>query len=173
MPTGTHSTRGSLKGFVWLFAITLILWLALTSDLSVSELVTGCAIATVVSLLGAGVYSRLGLPGFSPAALGRGIAYVPVLFWEIIRANLDVARRVLDPGLPINPGIVVIRTGLESDVGKLILANSITLTPGTFTLDIMDDRILIHWIDVKATDIDEATRLIGDRFERHLRPIFG
>ena len=74
--------------------------------------------------------------------------------------------------MPIKPGIVVIKTGLKSDIAKMILANSITLTPGTFTLDVISDKLLIHWINVKTEDIDEATSLIGHRFEKYLRVIF-
>lgn len=91
---------------------------------------------------------------------------------EIIKANFDVAFRVIHPSLPINPGVVVIQTQLKSDIAKTILANSITLTPGTFTLNILEDKLLIHWIDVKATDIEKTTELIGGRFERYLRIIF-
>jgi multicomponent Na+:H+ antiporter subunit E len=74
--------------------------------------------------------------------------------------------------MPIKPGIVVIETQLKSDIAKLILANSITLTPGTFTLDVIGDKLLIHWINVKTEDIDEATNLIGRRFEKYLNVIF-
>jgi len=95
-----------------------------------------------------------------------------VLLWEIMKANLDVAYRVVHPRMPINPGIVVIKTELESDIAKMILANSITLTPGTFTLDVIGDRLLIHWINVKAESTEEVTELIGERFERYLRVIF-
>lgn len=149
------------------------MWLVFTSSLSPSEVITGCVVSLVVSILGTGIYSRLDLPPLGPKRVLVGIAYIPILFWEIIRANFDVAYRVLHPRLPINPGIVVIKTGLKSDIAKLLLANSITLTPGTFTLDVEDDKLLIHWIDVKATDIEGATRLVGERFEKHLKPIFG
>jgi multicomponent Na+:H+ antiporter subunit E len=74
--------------------------------------------------------------------------------------------------LPIKPGIVVIKTELKNDLAKMILANSITLTPGTFTLDINNDKLLIHWINVKTDNTDEATKLIGERFEKYLKIIF-
>jgi len=74
--------------------------------------------------------------------------------------------------MPIKPGIVVIKTSLKSDIAKMILANSITLTPGTFTLDVIGDELLVHWINVKTEDIDEATNMIGQRFEKYLRVIF-
>ena len=54
----------------------------------------------------------------------------------------------------------------------MILANSITLTPGTFALDIIDDTLLIHWINVKTEDVKEATKMIGERFEKYLKVIF-
>ena len=101
------------------------------------------------------------------------LSYIFVLFREVVKANVDVAYRVLHPKMPIKPGIVVIKTGLKQDIAKLILANSITLTPGTFTLDILGDNLLIHWINVKDENIDRATEIIGGKFERHLRVIFG
>ena len=74
--------------------------------------------------------------------------------------------------MPIKPGIVVIKTGLKSDIAKLFLANSITLTPGTFTLDILGNNLLIHWIYVRTESIEGATKIIGERFEKYLRVIF-
>jgi multicomponent Na+:H+ antiporter subunit E len=73
--------------------------------------------------------------------------------------------------MPIRPGIVAIRTSLKSDVGKLMLANSITLTPGTLTVDVSDEYLFIHWINVESTDVEEAGGLIGGRFEEYLKVI--
>jgi len=95
------------------------------------------------------------------------IIYLVVLFKEIVQANIDVAYRVIHPKMPIKPGIIVISTELKQDIAKMILANSITLTPGTFTLDIIDDKLLIHWINVKTEDVEEATHIIGDKFEKY------
>ena len=88
-------------------------------------------------------------------------------------ANLDVARRVISPTIPINPGIVEIKTNLKSDIGRLFLANSITLTPGTLTVDIKDDRLYIHWIDVSSSDVEVATKEIAGKFEKYLEVIYG
>jgi multicomponent Na+:H+ antiporter subunit E len=90
----------------------------------------------------------------------------------MIKANLDVARRVISPSLPINPGIVKIKTRLKSDYAKMVLANSITLTPGTLSVDIVDDYIYIHWIDVKSTDPEQAFKDIAETFEKILIKIF-
>jgi multicomponent Na+:H+ antiporter subunit E len=173
MPRLTYSTCDNVKGFAWLFGIALVLWLALTSQLNLPELISGCAVCLVVSLLAANIYSTLGLPPISIKRIFFLLVYIIVLLTEIIKANFDVAYRVLHPRMPIKPGIVVIKTSLKSDIAKLILANSITLTPGTFTLDVVGDDLLIHWINVKAEDIEAATKLIGGRFERYLKPIFG
>ena len=173
MPAEPHGTRETLNAFIWLFGMTLVLWLALTSSLAAPEVIAGCAVSLVVSLLGTRIYSRLGLPPLTIRRVLFAIAYVGVLFAEIIRANIDVAYRVLHPRMPINPGIVIIRTSLKHNIARLILANSITLTPGTFTLDVAGDELLIHWIDVKTTDTEGATRMVGERFEKYLKPIFG
>lgn len=100
--------------------------------------------------------------------------YLPVFLWEIFKANIDVAYRVLHPKLPINPGIVKVKTSLKSDTALTFLANSITLTPGTLTVDIDDKKgvLYVHWIDVKSKDVDEATRIIVERFEKILKKIF-
>ncbi|MCQ9205326.1 MAG: Na+/H+ antiporter subunit E [Omnitrophica bacterium] len=100
--------------------------------------------------------------------------YLPVFLWECFKANIDVAYRVLHPRLPIRPGIVKVKTKLKTDTALTFLANSITLTPGTLTVDINKDEgiLYVHWIDVKAKDIESATKIVVERFERILTKIF-
>jgi multicomponent Na+:H+ antiporter subunit E len=163
-----HKTRDSCYLFFVLFAI----WLALTSSLHWQELVTGVFVSLVLTLFLGRTYVGLGLPPLSIKRVWYFAVYLLVLFEEIIKANFDVAYRVLHPRLPIKPGIVVIKTELRQDVAKMILANSITLTPGTFTLDIVGDTLLIHWIVVRSEDAGEAARLISERFEKYLKVVF-
>ena len=66
---------------------------------------------------------------------------------------------------------MAVKTSLKTDVGKLLLANSITLTPGTLTVDVVDDTLFIHWINVQDEDIEGATRAIVSKFEKHIRTI--
>jgi len=162
----------AIKNFFYLFIILLLIWLALTSSLQWQELAIGLLVSLLLAAFLSHSYQRLGLPAISLKRLFYFLIYLVVLFAEIIRANLDVAYRVVHPKMPIKPGIVVIRTELKQDLAKLLLANSITLTPGTFTLDILGDRLLIHWINVKSEDTEQATRMIGERFEKYLRVIF-
>jgi multicomponent Na+:H+ antiporter subunit E len=84
-----------------------------------------------------------------------------------------MAYIVLHPALPIHPGIVKVRTRLKSDSGRTMLANCITLTPGTLTVDVSEDgHLYIHWIDVRARDVQHSTEMIVDRFEKYLIHIF-
>jgi len=80
----------------------------------------------------------------------------------------------LHPRLPINPGIVKVKTKLTTDTALTFLANSITLTPGTMSVDIDKDNgiLYIHWIDVKTKDVESATKIIVERFEKILKKIF-
>lgn len=164
--------RARVKGTAYLFVISFVVWLGLTSSLRLQEVLVGVGICVVLSLWLGAQYSRLGLPPLGLKRLLFFFAYLVVLAFEILKANFDVAYRVIHPAMPIRPGVVVIKTRLTSDIAKMILANSITLTPGTFTLDVVGDRLLIHWINVRTDDIDEASRLIGEKFERYLRAIF-
>lgn len=66
------------------------------------------------------------------------------LLWSIAKANFQVAYLVLHPRMPIDPVMVRFRTRLDSDISRVILANSITLTPGTVTVDVHEDRFLVH-----------------------------
>jgi len=169
----TASSAGEkVRGFVWLLVISFVLWMALSSRLDPPELICGGLVCLIISLFGAHVYSKLGFPPLGLKMFLFSLIYIIVLLWEIIKANLDVAYRVIHPKMPIRPGIVVVKTRLKSDVAKMILANSITLTPGTFTLDVIGDELLIHWINVKSEDTDEATSIIGQRFEKYLAMIF-
>ncbi|MDD3477721.1 MAG: Na+/H+ antiporter subunit E [Candidatus Izemoplasmatales bacterium] len=98
--------------------------------------------------------------------------YLPLFIWKLIVANFDVARRVLTPKIPLNPGIVKVKTNLKGDFGKLTLANSITLTPGTLSIDVEDDYIYVHTVDVKGQNEEENRKNISEPFEKVLGGIF-
>ena len=87
-----------------------------------------------------------------------------------------MAKRALNPKLPINPGIIRVPADVPTEYGKTMLANSITLTPGTITMDI-DERdgqcwYYIHWIDVQETNRVQAGEAIKGRMEKWLRRIW-
>jgi multicomponent Na+:H+ antiporter subunit E len=72
------------------------------------------------------------------------LTYWPWLLWEIAKSAWDVTKRILDPKLPISPVLVRLKAGQHSDVGRVIYANSITLTPGTITMELSGDDLLVH-----------------------------
>lgn len=167
-----QSGARSVNRYLTTFAVLLSLWLILVNTLDWEEVLTGVVLSALVAFLGYNYFTEQGLRHFTLKKLLYFIIYIPSFFWEMVKANLDVAYRVLHPKMPIKPGIVLIKTKLKSDTGKLTLANSITLTPGTLTMDVRGDNLLIHWINVKSTDTKEATDMIGRRFERFLKVIF-
>ena len=95
-----------------------------------------------------------------PAELGwRFLLYLPWLTLEIIKANIDVAKRVLSPSLPIDPAMLPIKGSQKTDLGKVIYGNSITLTPGTVTVDIDGDTFLIHSIARELIDDSDTNEM--------------
>ena len=169
---GSLPVAARVKSFLYLLVISFLVWLALTSSLQLQEVLVGLGVCLLLSVWLSADYSRLGLPPPGPKSLLFLLVYLVVLLFEVVKANFDVAYRVVHPAMPIKPGIVEIKTGLTSDIAKMILANSITLTPGTFTLDVAGDRLLVHWINVRTEDVEEATALIGERFEKYLKVVF-
>ena len=163
-----------MRVYICLAVLLFGLWLLLTGSLDSQELIVGAVAALLVAGLAAG--SMRSLTACDQPALKRvvyAVAYVPYLLWQILLANLDVARRVTSPALPISPGIVRVRTRLTSPLGRLFLTSSITLTPGTLTVETDGADLYIHWIDVTADGIEEASSRIVSGFERYLEVIFG
>jgi len=91
-------------------------------------------------------------------SLVRLIYYVPWLLWQIVVASLHVAYVVLHPKCPVDPALLRFKTRLGNTSSKVILGNSITLTPGTITLDIQRDEFLVHSLmDISSTGIIDGT----------------
>lgn len=158
-----------------LFLSAYVVWCLFNWVPDESHLLTGVFVAWIVAfLMGDLVIQRPHLLGHLRRYFYFLFQYVPVFLWEVIKANVDVAYRVAHPRLLIHPGIVKVKTSLQSDIAITLLANSITLTPGTMSVDVDQDKgvLYIHWIDVRSRDIEAATKIIVERFEKILRKIF-
>lgn len=156
-----------------LFAVLFLLWLLFTWSLDGQQVITGVILAAVLSVLLAGLYRETsGKKLLNPARWLWFVIYAVYFAYYCIKANLDVAYRVLHPDMPIRPGIVKVRTTLKTDMAKTFLANSITLTPGTLTIDIVGEQLYIHWINITTDDPQEQTDIIVRRFENILRRVF-
>ena len=154
------------------FAVLLIIWALLTLSLNSQQVVVGIVLCLALALVLGSLYRDEPKRLFQPLRWFYFLLYVPYFFYYCVKANLDVAYRVLHPDLPIRPGIVKVTTTLETDVAKTFLANSITLTPGTLTVDIKGKNLFVHWINVAGRDTEERTEMIVRRFERLLARIF-
>jgi len=159
---------------LFVFILSFLVWIALTSITDIQEVVAGILVAALVSIV-AGKF--LITSKKSEHIFKRIISSIQYLFkfiWEMTKANLHVAFIVIHPNLPIKPGIVKIKTNLTKDSAITVLTNSITLTPGTLTVDINPEtnELYIHWIDVLSTDVEKNTKTIGGKFETLLTEVF-
>ena len=162
--------RPSLAHYLFSVAMLVLLWVLLAGSLRQDELIAGAVVAVLVTLIAGPRLAVLSGVRLTPLAPLYLLSYLGTFFLALIRANLDMARRVLSPSLPIRPAVVEVETRLQSPLGRMLLANSITLTPGTLSIDIQGDRILVHWIDCPpGTDLAAATQAISQTFERHIR----
>ena len=146
-PTRPERLRSEATGvrFAAMFGLSLAFYFVLGDPLYWFDWVTGVATAAVVSI----TLSRISFdadPSIprTPQRLARGAIYVPVLLYEIIVANLVVARVILDPRLPIEPTMNRVRVIVGSGLPVMTLANSITLTPGTLTVRARDSDLYVH-----------------------------
>ena len=80
------------------------------------------------------------------------LSYFSWLFREIVKANMAVVRAVMSPDMVVSPTMTRIPTPQKTDIGKVMFANSITLTPGTVSIDIQDDHILVHALLSEMSD---------------------
>ena len=121
---------------------------------SIEEIVFGIILSALVGVVARKILVKKSFRMANPVRWFVFIGYLFYFFYEMAKANFDVAYRVITG--KINPGIVRISPDLKTDLGISMLANSITLTPGTLSVDIDEDKndLYIHWINVK----DEALK---------------
>ena len=102
----------------------------------------------------------------------RWVRFLAFGFGEIVKSNLLVARAVLSPNMKLNPGIVAIPLDVKSDEGITTLANLITLTPGTVTLDISSDRKTLYIHAFEVTDAEALRRDTKAAYERRVQELW-
>lgn len=158
--------------YLALFILTFGFWLLLTFDLSMANLIAGCVSALTTSLLFTKYFFHKVVKFIQPLRYFWLLVYLVIFTWECIKANFDVAYRVLHPAMPIKPGIVKVKLGLQSDFARTMLANSITMTPGTIAVDIVDDDLYVHWIYVSSEDPEVYSQKIAGKFEKYIKKIF-
>jgi multicomponent Na+:H+ antiporter subunit E len=169
MTTPDTESTISLRNYALAATVALLLWVLLVGTLDPGELAAGVLVALAVPAVSGSRLAILDGVRLEPAALVHLLRYLGYFLVALVQSNVDMARRVLSPSLPLRPAVVEVATSLQSALGKLVLANSITLTPGTLSVDVKDDRLLVHWVDcAPGTDLAAATRAIAAGFERHI-----
>ncbi len=151
-----------LAGLLLILLISWLLWSGIYKPLLISLGVFSC-------LLSLWLANRMGF--FRHVMSLPSLLRLPALWWwvlqEVIRSSLDVARIVLSPSLPIQPEVVKLTTSETSDSGKVILGNSITLSPGTVTIDVDDNVLLVHCLTAKSAagirdgEVERRTAKLG------------
>lgn len=145
--------------------VYFILWLTVNGRVTTETVTLGILVSAALHLFS---QRFLSVRPVSPASmlrlLPRVLFYLALLFIEIVKANLQVIRLVLSPVIEVEPCLVRFRTDLRSEAARVALANSITLTPGTLTVSLEGNDLLIHALDRDMVrGVDESV------FVRHLR----
>jgi multicomponent Na+:H+ antiporter subunit E len=154
------------------FIILLIFWLLITFSLTPANLIVGAAAACITTFFFGKYFVKSLYKLGQPRRYFWFVVYLFIFIWEVLKANFDVAYRVIHPAMPIKPGIVKVPLEVKSEIARAMLANSITMTPGTITVDIIGDDIFVHWIYVKSEKPEEYTRIVSGRFEKYIKKIF-
>jgi multicomponent Na+:H+ antiporter subunit E len=156
--------------YVWPVAILTLVYLVLTSNFALNNIVVGILVGVIVLfLLGpkpeAVTWNRL------PTAVLASIKYLIRLMVDLLISGIQVARIVLSPTMPLNPGIVAIPTECESDLSRALSTHAITLTPGEMVVEIgKDGTMYTHMLD--ATDADAHVREAQAMRDKMLKNIF-
>ncbi|MCD6411905.1 MAG: Na+/H+ antiporter subunit E [Thermoplasmata archaeon] len=149
-----------MKAFAVTAIVAFVAYLILTAGSghlalwSIDEIIIGVILSIIVGILSRGIFVKKSYRMLNPKRWLFGLAYIGPFFIAMAKANLDVAYRVITG--KIRPGIVKISPNLKTDLGITMLANSITLTPGTLSVDVDEksNDLYVHWINVK----DEAMK---------------
>jgi multicomponent Na+:H+ antiporter subunit E len=149
---GAQETKSSFENLIATFFLLFVFWMLLSGKFDLFHLSIGVICSVVVALLTHDLLFANVRVGEIRVIVQRFIAYIPWLTYQIIQANIYVAYLALSPKMPIDPQILRFSTKLESDISWVTLANSITLTPGTITMDIKNGEFFVHALDKRVAD---------------------
>lgn len=149
-----------------IFGLALGFYLLL-GQLTVFDVVTGVLTATVcVLLLSHVTFTEPPTLRRTLPRVGRAVLFVPYLLWEVVKANLSLAAVLVDPRLPIDPSMETVETEADSALERAVLANSITMTPGTVTVGVRGPSVLVHTLtrssraSLEERDLERAVRYV-------------
>ena len=136
-----------------LVVLLLLFWVTLSTSIHPLDAAVGLALAAVIGAWTVGhLWKGEETPYLTAGQSFRLLFYLPYLIKEIVVACVHVAIKVLDPRMPIDPVIITHETSLERPLSRVVLANSITLTPGTLTVDLEGSTLLVHCLGPEFLD---------------------
>jgi len=144
--------RFRVQNFTVTFLLLLSFWSILSGKFDFFHITLGVICSLIVSFFTHNMLFANVRLGDMRVILKRFFFYVPWLIYQIAMSTFHVSAIALSPKMPISPRIIRFKTKLESDISWVTLANSITLTPGTITMDIQDGEFIVHALDKKAAD---------------------
>lgn len=159
----------TLRRMLSLFVLLFLSWLLLSGIYT--GLLLGLGVLSCLVVVAVCRRMKIVDPEGHPNHLILGMMrYIPWLLWAIVKANIDVARRILHPRLPLSPRVIQVEASQKTHLGQVIYANSITLTPGTVTIETDEGTIDVHALtretaeDVRSGDMDRrVTDMEGER----------
>ncbi len=158
---------------IGLFAFTI--YILFSGSITLYDILTGLIVSAIASVILAKTLVKEDSKVIDIRRLFWLIAYI-LHYMTIIelRAHLDVAKRIINPRMPINPGIVRVPYKTKTDYATVLVSNSITNTPGTVVVDLDENKkiLYVHWINVKAIEPDKTYEYISKTFERYAKKIF-
>jgi len=166
---GAERTKSEVLSFLATFALLFFpFWMPLSGFFDVFHLSIGVGCCALVAYISHDLLFVNVRVGDMRTIVKRFFAYIPWLIYQIYLASIHVLKIVLSPKMPINPHIIRFKTKLQTDISLVTFANSITLTPGTITVDIKDGEYYVHAIDEEvAYDL-----LYGGEMEDRVAHVF-
>ncbi len=150
--TGAQRRKTQFQNFVGTTVILFAFWMLLSGKFDAFHLTLGAICCALVAYLFHDLLFANVRVGDMRVVAARFIAYIPWLIQQILLANIHVVSLVVRRRMPIDPRVVTFKTKLETDISCVTLANSITLTPGTITMDIKDGVFYVHAVSQKVAD---------------------
>ena len=154
-----------MNGLLWNLFLALV-WIGMTGEFTGINFLVGFALGLLILFFARRV---IGTPNYL-AKIAQVLELIVFVIWELILANLRVAYDVITPGYGMRPGVVGVPLDARTDAEITLLANLITLTPGTLSLDVSSDRrvLYIHVMYIDDDDLEEVRRKIKSGFERRV-----
>lgn len=175
--TVRHEAKLRALRFLTVFLAFYCLWLILVFTFRLDEVIVGAIACLVVAYLTSDLMVYGGVKDkFNPKRWFWALAYI-IYYWFYaeVKAHVDVIRRILSPTMPLKPGIVKVPYTLKSDCGVVCVANSITNTPGTVTVEIDEEKhcYYVHWIWVVSPEPEKCYEKIISGFEKYAKKFLG